>query len=72
MHDLDLSGLKCPLPVLRTQKALKDLPKGSRIAILTTDPMAALDLPHFCSEHDHLLIDTQQRGPSTLWFLIEK
>ena len=76
MDELDLSGLKCPLPVLRTQKTLKSLSKGDRIAIITTDPMAAIDLPHYCAEHGHTLIETQDqslnRGTPTLRFLVEK
>lgn len=47
---LDLRGLKCPLPVLRTRKALRGLAPGGRIVVLCTDPMAAVDIPNLARE----------------------
>jgi tRNA 2-thiouridine synthesizing protein A len=43
---LDLSGLKCPLPALKTRKALKTLAPGDRLDVRCTDPLAAIDIPH--------------------------
>lgn len=45
-HDLDLRGLKCPLPALKTAKALDTLPAGDRLVVACTDPMSAIDVPH--------------------------
>lgn len=56
---LDLRGLKCPLPVLRTRKHLRDLTTGSQIRIETTDPLAVIDIPHFCREDGHQLLSSQ-------------
>jgi tRNA 2-thiouridine synthesizing protein A len=53
---LDLRGLKCPLPVLRTRRHLRDLPKGARVEIETTDPLAVIDIPHFCAQDGHRLV----------------
>ena len=47
---LDLRGLKCPLPVLRAQKALARLRAGERLILECTDPMAAIDLPNLTRE----------------------
>ncbi|WP_407519123.1 sulfurtransferase TusA family protein [Methylobacterium oryzisoli] len=53
--DLDLRGLKCPLPVLRTRKALRALGPGDRLTVHCTDPLAAIDIPHLLHETgDHL------------------
>ncbi|MTI07385.1 sulfurtransferase TusA family protein [Roseibium denhamense] len=52
---LDLKGLKCPLPVLKTRKALTALKAGDELVVLTTDPMAEIDIPHFCNENGHAL-----------------
>lgn len=52
---LDLKGLKCPLPVLRTRKALAGLPAGTRVTVLCTDPMSAIDIPHLMHETGHVL-----------------
>ena len=43
---LDLSGLKCPLPALKTRRALKSLAPGDLLEVRCTDPMAAIDIPH--------------------------
>ncbi len=46
---LDLRGLKCPLPVLHTRKALARAQPGTRIVVRCTDPMAAIDIPHLAT-----------------------
>jgi tRNA 2-thiouridine synthesizing protein A len=50
---LDLRGLKCPLPVLRARKKLGNMDVGSRLQLMTTDPLAVIDIPHMCSEDGH-------------------
>ena len=44
---IDVRGLKCPLPVLKTAKRMSPLAAGARVVVLTTDPMAAIDIPHY-------------------------
>lgn len=51
----DLKGLKCPLPVLRTRKRMLTLAPGTLITVETTDPLAIIDIPHFCNEDGHTL-----------------
>lgn len=51
----DLKGLKCPLPVLKTRKRMKTLAPGALIIVETTDPLAIIDIPHFCNEDGHSL-----------------
>lgn len=69
--ELDARHLLCPLPVLRARKALQALAPGARLAITATDPMALIDLPHFCAEQGHRLIDTQDQDGATR-FVIER
>lgn len=57
---LDLKGLKCPLPVLKTRKALTRLSDGDQLIVLTTDPMAEIDIPHFCQENGHTLVERER------------
>jgi tRNA 2-thiouridine synthesizing protein A len=45
---VDARGLKCPLPVLKAEKALAQLPAGAELVVLATDPMARVDIPLFC------------------------
>ena len=68
---LDLRGLKCPLPVLKTRKRMTALPSGSVIAVETTDPLAGIDIPHFCNEDGHALV-SQQRTDAGHRFVIRK
>ena len=53
---LDLRGLKCPLPVMRTRRHLRDLGPGALIQVETTDPLAVIDIPHFCRSEGHELV----------------
>jgi tRNA 2-thiouridine synthesizing protein A len=46
---LDARGLKCPLPVLKARRALKDVPPGGTLRVLATDPGAEKDFAHFCA-----------------------
>jgi tRNA 2-thiouridine synthesizing protein A len=50
---LDARGLKCPLPVLKTEKRLAQLKPGARLTVLATDPIAKIDIPLFCTQHGH-------------------
>ena len=68
---VDVRGLKCPLPVLKTARRMQPHPAGTRFLVLTTDPMAAIDVPHFCSEQGHLLLRKETAG-AEMQFEIEK
>jgi tRNA 2-thiouridine synthesizing protein A len=68
---VDVRGLKCPLPVLKTARRMAPHPVGTRFRVLSTDPMAAIDVPHFCNEHGHRLLDSTKDG-EVLSFAIEK
>lgn len=59
---LDLKGLNCPLPVLKTGKALRNLAAGETLIVEATDPMAAIDIPHFCRERGHRLVNEEKDG----------
>jgi tRNA 2-thiouridine synthesizing protein A len=56
MLALDLSGLKCPLPVLKTKKFLSTLDSGTEVEITTTDPASLSDLQEFCKKTGHILL----------------
>lgn len=69
--ELDASGLKCPLPVLKAKKALKGMADGSTLRIIATDPGAMRDFGHFCeATGDELLL--AQEADGVLTFLIRK
>ena len=67
----DLRGLKCPLPVMKARKRLSAMPAGARLWVETTDPLAVIDIPHFCHEDGHSL-ETSERVETGHRFLIRK
>ena len=56
---LDVKGMKCPLPVLRARKALKDVPAGETLQVLATDPGAVKDFEAFCRSTGHALLESR-------------
>ncbi len=59
---LDVTGLTCPIPVLRAQKRLREMETGTILCVMATDPVAAIDFPHFCHESGHELLESTTEG----------
>ena len=68
---VDLSGLRCPLPVLRTKKALAQINVGQTVCIFATDPDAREDIPAFVRQAGHCLEKTEV-GKDGCHFYIRK
>jgi tRNA 2-thiouridine synthesizing protein A len=68
---LDLTGLKCPLPALKTRKALQGLRPGDLLEVHCTDPLAAIDIPHLVQQTGDRLELTRRAETQTV-FVIEK
>jgi tRNA 2-thiouridine synthesizing protein A len=68
---LDLSGLKCPLPALKTRKALKTLAAGSFLEVVCTDPLSVIDIPNLIRETGDK-VEITERADRRIVFLIEK
>ncbi|MDD9724068.1 sulfurtransferase TusA family protein [Roseovarius sp. SK2] len=64
---IDAVGLLCPLPVLKLRKRMKPLASGDVIVLRADDPAAVIDVPHFCAEAGHELIETVEDGVVTLY-----
>jgi tRNA 2-thiouridine synthesizing protein A len=58
---LDTLGLKCPLPALKTRRALAKLRAGETLTVLADDPMAAIDIPHLVRELGDELVGAEER-----------
>ena len=58
----DFMGLKCPLPVLKTKRALKEIKEGEIIEVLADDPAANIDFKHFCEVSGNILIKITQEN----------
>lgn len=70
-HRLDLCGLKCPMPALKTGRALRRLEPGQVLVVTCTDPLAAIDIPHLVGERGDTLL-TQTCDAGVLTFRIER
>lgn len=68
---LDMRGLKCPLPVLRTRKAMRDVPPGEVVLVMADDPASVIDFPVFCHEAGLELV-SERRDGAELTFEIRK
>jgi tRNA 2-thiouridine synthesizing protein A len=68
---LDLTGLKCPLPALKTRKALKALKPGDRLEVRCTDPLSAIDIPNLIRETGDK-VEIAEHAGQHIDFVIEK
>jgi tRNA 2-thiouridine synthesizing protein A len=55
-RDLDVKGLNCPLPILRTKKALAEMESGKVLRVLATDPGALKDFAAFSKQTGNELV----------------
>ena len=70
-EDLDALGLLCPLPVLKARRRLSRLEPGDVLRLRSDDPAAVIDVPHFCAEAGHTLVETAEEAGAYV-FLIRK
>lgn len=68
---INLRGLKCPLPALRTRKLLGGMAAGEVILVECTDPLAAIDIPNLLNQTGDVLEGTE-RAEGVLRFRIRK
>ncbi len=59
---LDVTGLRCPLPVLRARKAMKAVEAGGALVVTATDPAAVEDFRAFCEEAGHGFLEWSREG----------
>ncbi|MCK5426000.1 MAG: sulfurtransferase TusA family protein [Emcibacter sp.] len=70
-EELDVTGHRCPVPVLRVRRRLESMPPTTILKILATDPMTQIDFPHFCQESGHELLEMTEVN-TVFHFLIKK
>ena len=63
IEEHDFSGLKCPLPVLKAKRVLKNLEKGQKVTFISDDPASPIDFSHFCEQEGYnISINTNELG----------
>ena len=68
-QDYDASGLACPLPIVKTKKALKDMASGQVLRVWSTDPGSVADMPVFAEQGGHTLLHAGQQDGKYVFFL---
>ena len=73
-HDkeLDARGLSCPLPILKTKKALSDLASGQVLKVVSTDPGSIKDMQAFANQTGNPLVSQAEQGKEYVFFLRKK
>lgn len=70
--EIDTRGLNCPLPILRTKKALTDMQSGQVLKILATDPGSVKDFQTFSRQTGHELVSHAQANKEFTFFMRKK
>ena len=70
-REVDARGLNCPLPILRTKKALNDMTSGQVIRITATDPASVRDFQAFCRQTGNELVEHGEAN-GAFWFVLRR
>lgn len=70
-REVDARGLNCPLPVLRTKKALNDMTSGQIVRILATDPASVRDFQAFARQTGNELVEHGEQD-GAFFFLMKR
>jgi tRNA 2-thiouridine synthesizing protein A len=70
-REVDARGLNCPLPILRTKKALNDMKSGETIRVTATDPASVRDFQAFARQTGYLLVEHGE-ADGAFWFLMRR
>lgn len=66
--DLDVRGLHCPLPILKTKKQLVGMRPGQVLRVRATDPHSVVDFMAFCDKTGHAMLSREARdGEFCFW-----
>lgn len=61
-NELDVTGMMCPLPVLRARRKLDEMKSGETLVVTATDPASMHDMPAFCAMAGHRLLNARQQA----------
>lgn len=70
-EELDVRGLLCPMPVIRTQNRMKTLAAGQRLRVIGTDPGMLNDIPAWCRINGHLLVSVERGEEDIVVVVVE-
>lgn len=67
--EFDASGLACPLPIVKTKKALSDMTPGQVLRVIATDPGSVCDMAAFAETTGNQLLEQTSEGKKYVFFL---
>lgn len=67
IETLNARGLNCPLPILRTKKAITKIASGDLLEVIATDPGSLKDIESFCNQTGHELVESMQKDDAFLF-----
>ena len=70
--ELDARGLNCPLPILKTKKALGELASGQVLKVISTDAGSVKDMEAFAKQTGNELLSSAPEGKEYVFFLKKK
>lgn len=70
--ELDVRGLACPLPILKTKKSLNEMASGQVLKIVTTDPGSIQDMQAFSTQTGNPLLSSSQADKEYVFFMKKK
>jgi tRNA 2-thiouridine synthesizing protein A len=70
--ELDARGLNCPLPILKTKKALNELASGQVLKVISTDAGSVKDMEAFSKQTGNELLGQQEQGKEYVFFIKKK
>jgi tRNA 2-thiouridine synthesizing protein A len=68
-EELDARGLNCPLPILRTKKALSTMAAGQVLKVISTDPGSIKDMQAFAKQTGNALLSSAEVGGEFVFFM---
>jgi len=69
---VDARGLSCPMPIVKSLKAIKTIKVNQVLEILTTDPGSKTDIPTWAKATKQELLSLEELGPESFRFLVKR
>ncbi|MBF0462026.1 MAG: sulfurtransferase TusA family protein [Magnetococcales bacterium] len=68
---LDARRLLCPMPIMRAEATIREMPSGAVLAVWATDPGLAQDLPAWCASHGHQFLGIKEQGRERIGWVVK-
>lgn len=70
--EFDASGLNCPMPILKTKKALADMASGQVLKVIATDSGSVKDMQAFADQTGNMLLSSEEAGGKFIFYMKKK